>query len=168
MVDEECAEVRRGHLCMPLIGLVLLSPASLDAARIPLAPPGSIEPKELVAAVRVSHRHRAIVECIPVPKRVSCVGRVAEADTGAIVRFERMGVITVGLSPAQGAVRVVFSHQAGPQEQVIRVIRLAVGPWLVDWPESERLERLETSAELCRSCADECRRMAGGLQLCLA
>lgn len=130
----------RGHLCMPLIGLVLLSPVSLEATSIPLAPPGSIEPREQVAAVRVSHRHRAIVECIRVPKRASCVGRVAEADTGAIVRFERTGVVTVGLTPAQGAVRVVFPHQAGPQEQVVR---LAVGPWLVDWPESEKLERLE-------------------------
>jgi hypothetical protein len=132
--------VKRGHLCMPLIGLVLLCPASPDAASIPLAPPGSIEPKEPVAAVRVSHRHRAIVECIRVPKRASCVGRVAEADTGAIVRFERMGVVTVGLTSAQGAVRVVFPHQAGPQEQVVR---LAVGPWLVDWRESVKLERLE-------------------------
>lgn len=125
---------------MPLLGLVLLSPSSLDAASIPLAPPGSIEPREKVAAVRVSHRHRAIVECIRVPQRASCVGRVAEGDTGAVVRFERMGVVTVGLNPAQGAVRVVFPHQSGPQEQVVS---LAVGAWLVDWPDSEKLERLD-------------------------
>ena len=132
--------MKREGVFLPFIGLVLLSPASLDATSIPLAPPGSLEPRELVAAVRVSHRHRAIVECIRVPKRASCVGRVAEADTGAIVRFERTGVVTVGLTPAPGAVRVVFPHHAGPQEQVVR---LGVGPWLVDWRESERLERLE-------------------------
>lgn len=132
--------MKRGLLSMPLIGLVLISTASLEAASIPLAPPGSIEPRERIAAVRVSHRHRAIVECVRVPQRASCVGRVAEADTAAVVRFERMGVVTVGLNPAQGAVRVVFPHQAGPQEQVVS---LAVGGWLVDWPESEKLERLE-------------------------
>jgi len=125
---------------MPLIGLVLLWPQSLDATSLPLAPPGSIEPREKVAAVRVSHRHRAIVQCTRVPQRASCVGRVAEADTGAVVRFERMGVGTVGLKPAQESVRVVFPHQTGPQEQVVN---LAVGSWLVDWPDSEKLERLD-------------------------
>jgi hypothetical protein len=132
--------VKRGRLYLPLIGLVLLWPPSLDATSIPLAPPGSIEPKEKVAAVRVSHRHRAIVQCIRVPQRATCVGRVAEGDTGVVIRFERMGVVAVGLNPAQSAVRVVLPHKSGPQEQVVS---LAVGAWLVDWPEFERLERLE-------------------------
>lgn len=125
---------------MLLLGLAPLSATSAGAAGTPLAPPGSIEPKEKVAAIRVSHRHRAIVECVRVPKQATCVGRVAEGDTGAVVRFERVGVVTVGLSPGQGAVRVVFSHQSAPQEQVIS---LGVGAWLVDWPDSEKLERLD-------------------------
>jgi hypothetical protein len=140
MGDEKGIEVKRGALYMPLIGLVLLSPTSLDATSFPLAPPGSVEPREKVVAVRVSHRHRAIVECIRVPQRASCVGRVADADTGAVVRFERMEVVTVGLKPTQAAVGVVFPHQAGPQEQVVN---LPVGGWLVDWPDYEKLERLD-------------------------
>lgn len=132
--------MKRVRAYMLLMGLVLFSATSSGAAGRPLAPPGSIEPKEKVAAVRVSHRHRAIVECVRVPKQAACVGRVAEADTGAVVRFERMGVVTVGLNPGQGAVRVVFPRQAAPQEQVIS---LGVGPWLVDWPDSEKLQRLD-------------------------
>jgi hypothetical protein len=35
---------------------------------------------------------------------------------------------------------VVFPHRSGPQEQTIG---LPVGEWLVDWPGSDKLERLE-------------------------
>ena len=132
--------MKRVRAYLLLTGLVPFSATSSGAAAPPLTPPGSIEPKERVAAVRVSHRHRAVVECVRVPKQAMCVGRVAEGDTGAVVRFERMGVVTVGLGPGQGAVRVVFSHQSAPQE---KVISLGVGPWLVDWPDSEKLERLD-------------------------
>ncbi|HEX2872464.1 MAG TPA: hypothetical protein VHP33_14445 [Polyangiaceae bacterium] len=131
---------KRVRAYLLLMGLVLFSATSSGAAGPPLAPPGSIEPKEKVAAVRVSHRHRAIVSCVRVPKQATCARRVAEGDTAAVVRFERMGVVTVGLNQGQGAVRVVFSHQATPQEQVIN---LGVGAWLVDWPDSEKLERLD-------------------------
>lgn len=132
--------MKRAWPCLLLTGLVPFSATSSGAAGPPLAPPGSLEPKEKVAAVRVSHRHRAIVECVRVPKQATCAGRVAEGDTGAVVRFERMGVVTVGLSQGQGAVRVVFSHQTAPQEQLVS---LGVGAWLVDWRDSEKLERLD-------------------------
>jgi hypothetical protein len=133
-------KVKRVRAYLLLLGGVPFLTTSAGAAGPPTAPPGSIAPKEKVAPVRVSHRHGAIVECVRVPKRASCAGRVAEGDTGAVVRFERVGVVTVGLNQGQGAVRVVFSHQAAPQEQVIS---LGVGAWLVDWPDFEKLERLD-------------------------
>jgi hypothetical protein len=154
-----------------LVGLTLLWPTSLDAsATHTTRPPSSIEPEGKTEPLRVSHRHRAIVECINVPRRTTCAGRVAEGDTAAIVRFERTGVVTAALDPTQAAISLVFPHRTGPQEQTIS---LPVGEWLVDWPGSEKLERLEirpgarmhvalaTTSGACELKADRCELVPG-------
>lgn len=48
--------------------------------------------------------------------------------------------MTVGLDSEHAEPRVFLPHQTGPQEQTID---LPVGEWLVDWPDSQKLERLE-------------------------
>jgi hypothetical protein len=141
MVAEARLAMKHARLyAAPFFGLPLLLPTSLAASAPRTAkPPSSIEPEGKAEPVRVSHRHRTIVECMSVPLRTACAGRIGEGDTAAVVRFERSGV-TAALDPAQRAISVVFPHRSGPQEQTIG---LPIGEWLVDWPGSDKLERLE-------------------------
>jgi hypothetical protein len=121
-----------------------LSSLGAAARRTAAVPPSSLQPKAKTAPVRVSHRHRSIVQCARAPQGASCVGRVSDADTAAVVRFERSDVVATALNPTSGAVRVSFPHRAGPQEQTLD---LPVGEWVVDWLGSERIERINVHPE---------------------
>lgn len=161
---------RRSHLPL-LVGLATLSGTSPGVTGFAAPkPPSSLEPSDKTAPVQVSHRHRAIVECVRVPKKASCVGRIADGDTAAVVRFERADVTTVALDPLRAEPRAVFPHHAGPQEQTID---LPVGEWLVDWLDSQKLERLDikpgtrtqvalaTASGACELKADRCELLPG-------
>jgi hypothetical protein len=128
-----------------LAAVVTLVPIStLDAASMRTAfPPSSVRPDIKTQAVRVSHRHRSIAECIHVAVSATCVGRVADADTGTSLTFERAGVANAALDGAHGRVRVVFPHLRGAQQQLLA---LPIGDWVVDWPGNARLERLSVRA----------------------
>lgn len=140
---------RIGHVALraaSLVAAVSACPTAPEAAARHAAapPPSSLQPKAKATRVRISHRHRSIVQCVRAPHASSCLGRVADADTAAVIRFERSEVATAALHPARGGQRVVFAHQAGPQEQTID---LAVGEWLLDWLDSEKLERIDVHSD---------------------
>jgi hypothetical protein len=163
---------RRTSYLPLLVALATLLGASPGATASYSAtkPPSSLDPGSKTAPVQISHRHRAIVECVRVPKKASCVGRVADGDTAAVVRFERTDVTTVAFNPLRAEPRAVLPHHAGPQEQTIE---LPVGEWLVDWLDSQRLERLDvkpgariqvalaTTSGACQLKADHCELLPG-------
>lgn len=155
-----------------LVGIATFYCASLEAAARDTAPkpPSSLEPDGKTAPVRISHRHRAIVECVRVPKQARCLGRVADGDSAAVVRFSRAAISTVAFEGPRAEPRAVFPHRAGPQEQVLD---LPVGPWLVDWADSQKFERLDvrpgirvhlalaTTSGACELKADRCELLPG-------
>jgi hypothetical protein len=128
---------RRSWYLPPLVSFALLSGSSFGAAA---KPPTSIAPDAKTAPVRVSHRHRAVVECRRLTGKIGCFGRIVDADTAAVVRFERTSVMTAAFDSKRAELRAILPHQLGPQEQTLDV---PVGSWLVDWVDADKLERLE-------------------------
>ncbi|HVY25755.1 MAG TPA: hypothetical protein VHB79_04360 [Polyangiaceae bacterium] len=108
-----------------------------------LAPPSSLEPPEAPVTVRVTHRHRAVRQCVSLKEPRICTGRELEADTATTVRFERVGVSSAAMMPDTGTPHVTFPRHVGPQEQSIK---LAVGDWLVDWPGAPSIGHLRVAA----------------------
>ncbi len=124
-------------------GLVIGFAATLYAAAVGPLPPTSIEPDGGTRAVRVSHRHRMVVDCRHVAAPSSCAERLRDGDTATTVSFVRTDV-EPSTSHPPAALRLTFAHQQGPQEQVAT---LKVGRWLVDWPGSTAPERLDIRAD---------------------
>lgn len=153
------------------ICLVATAVSDVGATTNPTAqPPSSLRPAAKTQVVRISHRHRAIVECVRVASSPSCVSHVVDADTATRLSLDPIGVVAASFEPSHGSVPVVFRHQVGPREQQVV---LPVGSWLVNWPGASKLERLEvragvrtevalaTVSGVCEVKADRCVLIAG-------
>jgi len=136
----------------PLAGVGLLlwlgggligTPLRAETMRPSLSPPSSLEPGDEAVAVSISHRHRAVQECLGLGERAVCRGRESDADTATVVRLMPAGVGKAGLRPGSEEVRVSFPHHVGPQEQTVK---LAPGDWLIDWPGAPAIGRLHVTA----------------------
>jgi hypothetical protein len=124
-----------------LFGMAEHGPSLAQTAA--LTPPSSLTPSDKTVAVQLTHRHRAVRECVAPAGTKTCAGRELEADTATTVRFERVEVAKAKLIADRGMLQVTFPPHVGPQEQTIR---LEVGDWLVDWPGAAGIGHLHVVA----------------------
>lgn len=124
-----------------VIGLLHGGSVHAERGARALTPPSSLKPAERIVAVQVTHRHRAVQECLRL-NRTLCVGREVDAESATTVRLEPLGIARVAVDPDQSAVEVTFPSHVGPQTQTAR---LAAGDWLVDWAGASALARLHVA-----------------------
>lgn len=132
---------RGAPACLALALVVTPSLPLVNGEPVP-RPPTSMEPTAEAQKVLVSHLHRRVRACAPVPERhpSACARQLGDATAATSVVFEPV-TKSVGPSRRQRVV-VTFPDVAGMQKQTVE---LPLGEWSVNWPGCRDAPRLNVT-----------------------
>jgi hypothetical protein len=93
--------------------------------------------------VLVSHTHRRVNACVPIPAKhpTACAAQLKDALATTTVSFEP--IATAVRAPRRKRVVVSFPDATGLQKMSVE---LALGDWLVNWPGCRDAPRLNLTA----------------------